>query len=112
MKRYEEEIEQTSSLFMWLTGRWILFLFLLGIGLTALTYWLKPVWLGFERKAFVASHQYQEAHLTQLANLKEKKAELEVELAKTTDTTIEEALRGQIEAIKIRIKTEERKLSQ
>ncbi len=57
-----------------------------GIGIvvmaTTLIMYIKPVWLGMEREAFVESHQYVESHKDKLMASIEEYDELEMEIAK------------------------------
>ncbi len=96
-----------------LAFKWWALILVLGIAGSAITLALKPTFLGFERDVFVASHQYQEAHETQLALLIEKKEALSVRIAEATDRPeLQRALKGQRRAIESRIRTERRKLNQ
>lgn len=52
------------------------------IGTTFVFAWLRPAFLGFERKASVESHQYVETQKTQLLTFMEKHDELSAEILK------------------------------
>lgn len=95
---------------MGLALRWWAFFGILGIAGTAATMILKPAWLGFERKAFVASHQYQEAVNDALGHLRAEAARVNVEIAKAKDNPeLQAALRGQLDAINVQIRMKEAK---
>lgn len=89
----------------------------IGAVATGFAYWLKPVWLGFERKAFVESHQYIEARQASIQTLKTELADVETKIAEYTAANeggqynqVLTNLRSQKEAIKRRIAAENAKL--
>lgn len=82
----------------------------LGIAGTAVTYALKPVWLGFEREIFVSSHQYQEAVDDAIGALESAAARIEVSIEQAhDDPELQQALRRQLDAVRDRIEQKRRK---
>jgi len=73
-----------------------------------ITMWLRPVWLGFERKADVASHQYVEARKNEVLTNVEKYDELTAEIAKYEkgegNEKIVAGLKAQQKSLKAKIK--------
>lgn len=47
---------------------WAVLIVLIGALVTAVGWYTKPFWLGLERKAYTASHQYVEARKTAISN--------------------------------------------
>jgi len=78
--------------------------------------WLKPAFLGFEREAFVESHQYVEAHKDSLLTNIEEYDELEAEIAKYEQDEANEkivaGLRAQQKSLKKRIRASLAKIPQ
>lgn len=70
--------EKISTTIAWY---WVLGVILV-TGTTFFTVMLKPQWLGFEREAYVESHQYVESQKSQLLTNIEKHDELEAEISK------------------------------
>ena len=90
---------------------------IIGTLATGLAMWLKPVWLGFERKAFKASHQYIEGHQAAIQTLKTQLADLDTKVAEYSAankdgqyTEVLSTLRSQQVALKKRIAAENAKL--
>ena len=61
---------------------WAILVGAVSVSATYVHYWLQPTWLGYERKAFVESHQYVEARKTEILTNMEKYDELTVDIAK------------------------------
>ncbi len=77
------------------------------IAVVTLVMMMKPVWLGFEREAFVESYQYVESHKDKMLTDVEKYDELEVQILmyeKSGDTKIVDGLRMQQRSLKKRIR--------
>lgn len=84
------------------------------VGGFAIAYF-KPVWLGFERKAFKASHQYVEGKQTQLMTLGTEYGNLTTEIAKYNqnpelNAEIISGLKAQQKSIVSRIKMEAQRI--
>lgn len=74
---------------------WAISLFVV-IGLfTAAAWYLKPVWLGFERKAFIASHQYIESAQDALVKMADKYDGLSTSILRETNLDAKRALQVQ-----------------
>jgi len=82
---------------------------------TFATYSLKPTWLGMEREAYKASHQYIESKQTMLLNLAEKFRELEVDIiryeqAEGDNSEIIDGLEAQKTSLLFRMRKESERL--
>ena len=63
---------------------WVIVLTVIGMGLTALGYATKPLWLSMEREAYQNSHQYVDAHTTAINKLATSIAQADTKIAKYT----------------------------
>ena len=88
---------------------WIVLIVLVGIGVTYTHACLRPTWLGYERKAYVESHQYVEARKNEVLTNVTKYDELTTEIAKyerggQDNTKIIAGLKAQQQSLKNKIK--------
>lgn len=105
MKKIDEMDELDVHAFL---GRsflfWAVLITAVGIGATTLTYWMKPVWFGMERKASVESHQYVEARRTEVIADIQAYDELGTRIAQNEgNTKVVEALQMQQRSVKKKI---------
>ena len=82
---------------------WIVIALLIGATVSGV-YLAKPVWLGFERRAFVASPQYVEARRTELLQLAGEVRGIDVKIAAADNSSTREALRLQRDALVARMR--------
>jgi hypothetical protein len=90
----------------------------LGLAATTAAYIIKPVWLGFERKAFIESHQYKESQQQAIRTLETELADVNAKIAeyRAADDPkyagVIQSLESQRTAIQRRIAEEKAKLNQ
>ena len=110
MNREDKEV---SKRFVWYS----LLGFAVVIGMITTVYFLQPTWLGLERKAYKASHQYIEAKQSLLMKLASEHDKLEAEIRKyeasSVDTSrIVDGLKGQQKGLVERIREEAQRIPQ
>ena len=78
---------------------WAVCLFVVLTLFTAGAWYLKPVWLGFERKAFVASHQYIESAQDALVKMADKYDGLSISIMRETNPDAKRLLQTQRQGV-------------
>lgn len=74
------------------------------ISMTALGYWLKPLWLGMERNAYVESHQYSEARKDEMLKIVDNIEEVSSQIAGTENEKLIEQLEMQKDSLRSRLR--------
>lgn len=97
--RVKDQIKYTSNVFVY-----VVIVFVIGVVLTFATWKLKPVWLGLERQAFKASHQYIDTRVTELSTYSTQYRELSVRINQTDNIGLSNSLKAQQKALLVQIK--------
>jgi len=106
--------EVTGTIFGLTRGAFWLLVMIGTMGAIGTGYWMvKPYWLGLERQAYTASHQYVEARKTALLDLASEVEKINTAIARTVVGNrgqLKRALAGQRTALVDRMKTEAAKI--